>query len=54
MSQILSLLGEILHRMDTTEESVKIVEIDIDKTTELKNVTPHNHVVTDRRSEFYF
>jgi predicted amidohydrolase len=54
MSQILSPLGEILHRMETTEESVKIVEIDIDKTTELKNVTPHNHVITDRRTEFYY
>jgi predicted amidohydrolase len=54
MSQILSPLGEILHRMETSEESVKIVEINIDKTTELKNVTQYNHVIGDRRNEFYY
>jgi predicted amidohydrolase len=44
--------GRILFRMDTKKEELREVEIDPRKARD-KNVTPLNHLVDDRRPEFY-
>lgn len=52
MSQILDPQGKILKRLDQEEETVKLVEIDPQVALN-KNVTEHNHIFQDRRTEFY-
>ncbi|TET32793.1 MAG: acyltransferase [Planctomycetota bacterium] len=52
LSQITGPGGDILAQADETEETVKIVELDIEKTRD-KQVTKRNHLFTDRRPEFY-
>jgi predicted amidohydrolase len=52
MSQVVSPLAEIIYRMDSEQESVKVVEIDTAKADE-KNVTPYNHVISDRLTMYY-
>lgn len=52
MSQILSTKGEILIRMNETEEAVYTVEIDPSLATN-KAVTERNNAISDRRPEMY-
>ena len=52
MSQVVSPLGEILYRLDSTEETVKIMEIETDKANE-KDVTKLNNIIADRKIEYY-
>jgi len=52
MSQILGNKGEILHRMNETEESVIVVEIDPELAKD-KTVTPFNDAILDRRTYLY-
>ncbi|MBN2542581.1 hypothetical protein JXI42_06910 [bacterium] len=52
MSRIISPRGEILVEADQTEETVKIIEIDPKEALD-KNITKYNHVLKDRRTEFY-
>jgi predicted amidohydrolase len=51
-SQITDVYGKVLGAAEETEEKVVVVEIDPQEARD-KNVTPRNHVVTDRRTEFY-
>jgi predicted amidohydrolase len=53
MSQITTPKGEIIYRLNETEEKVVTAEIDLEEALN-KNVTPLNHVITDRRSEYYY
>ncbi len=52
MSQILGTKGEILHRMDRTEESVFVTSIDPNIAND-KMITEYNHAFSDRKTEFY-
>ena len=52
MSQVVTPQAELLFRLSEDEVSTKIVEIEIDKANE-KNVTQYNHVIHDRRVEYY-
>jgi predicted amidohydrolase len=52
LSQITGPDGEIIAQADETEETVKVVKIDIEKARN-KQVTPRNHLFTDRRTDFY-
>jgi predicted amidohydrolase len=51
-SQIVNPKGEILSQTNETEEGVRILEIDPDLASD-KNFTPRNHLLNDRRTEFY-
>jgi len=51
-SQTISPKGEILCRLNETEETVKIVEIETDEAND-KNITPYNNLLLDRRREWY-
>jgi len=52
MSQIVDTKGQIIHRMDNSEESVFVTDIDPEK-AENKDVTEYNNLFTDRRTELY-
>jgi predicted amidohydrolase len=52
MSQIVNTKGQIIHRMDQTEESVFVTEID-PLVAEDKSVTEFNDLLSDRRTEMY-
>jgi predicted amidohydrolase len=52
MSQILNPQGHILKRLDKVQATVQFVEIDPEDALN-KNVTQHNHLFQDRRTEFY-
>lgn len=52
MSQICDPLGEILFRLDKTEEVCKIIEADIDKANN-KQVNQWNNIIDDRNKEYY-
>jgi predicted amidohydrolase len=51
-SQVVGPKGEILNQANETEEGVWIVDIDPDLALD-KNFTPANHLLNDRRTEFY-
>jgi len=51
-SQIVSPKGEILLRLNETEEAVKIAEIETDEAND-KNITPYNNILDDRKREWY-
>ncbi len=52
MSQIVDTKGEIIYRMNKTEESVFITEIEPNK-SDNKEITEFNNLFTDRRTELY-
>ncbi|MCK4956881.1 MAG: beta-ureidopropionase [Candidatus Cloacimonetes bacterium] len=52
MSQILTTKGEIIHRMNQTEESIYITEIDPTLADD-KTITEYNDAFGDRRLDFY-
>jgi len=52
MSQIVDTKGQIIHRMDNSEESVYVTDINPQE-SENKNVTEYNNLFTDRRTELY-
>ena len=52
MSQILNTKGEILKRMNETEETVFVTSIDTNEAND-KNITEFNHAFSDRRTELY-
>jgi predicted amidohydrolase len=51
-SQIVAPKGKLLHRATSQRESLYIQEIDI-RLTHDKKMTPYNHLLQDRRPEFY-
>lgn len=51
-SQATTPQGEVLNRLDTVEEKVQVVTID-PELAESKWVTDYNHILDDRRNEFY-
>jgi predicted amidohydrolase len=51
-SQVVSNLGEIMFRLDETEECVKIIEIETNIANN-KDVTKYNNIIADRKKEFY-
>jgi len=51
-SQITSPRGEILHRSPSDKVEIVVKDIDL-SVTDNKNVTPRNHLLDDRRPEFY-
>ncbi len=52
MSQIVGPRGEVLVRADDTEEGLRVIEIEPDLANN-KMITQRNHVLKDRRPEFY-
>ncbi|MDY6915164.1 MAG: nitrilase-related carbon-nitrogen hydrolase [Candidatus Cloacimonadota bacterium] len=52
MSQITDTKGRILKRLGENEERVYISEVEIDEAND-KNVTEYNHIISDRRPNFY-
>jgi len=53
LSQIISPRGEIIDRLNKTEECIQITEIETEEASD-KNVTEYNHLFQDRREEFYY
>ncbi|MCI0706218.1 MAG: acyltransferase [Ignavibacteriae bacterium] len=51
-SQITSPRGEILHRAPADKPEIAVKDVDL-TVTDNKNVTPRNHLLDDRRPEFY-
>jgi len=51
-SQITSPRGEILHRCNRDKPEVAVVDADLSIAAN-KNITPRNHLLNDRRPEFY-
>jgi predicted amidohydrolase len=52
MSQIVSPIGDIIIRLNQENESVVITNIETDLANE-KNINPYNHIITDRKTEYY-
>jgi len=52
MSQIVDTKGQIIYRMDKTEETVFVTEIEPDKSDD-KEITEFNNLFSDRRTELY-
>ena len=52
MSQVVGPRGELLVRADEVEEDLRVIDIDPARAKN-KMITPRNHLIDDRRPEFY-